>query len=311
MIKVRIKGCSDELHYGGYLYEPLEQTIFEKIYNNMPAHFLEIKVEEIVESSEITEYFNGPEPIVRSINLLGIGQEDKAMEDVIEEEEEDVGDTGTDTVDKIEDAEALEDGEKLKETVRFQYDGVLKMDVEIGGDDLQCTNYALEDPNNIDSFHVVEYMQLIDVSMKLKNEIIKDALYCNQVDTERYRLQIESNLGMDTNAGFAQFFDQLPSAQEKEFISKCSSIAPPGGEADGNCVLDIFSTENGSGLDIKLAVGRPNISPPYTKNLIIRVLGSDILHRADFFIEGLFSKGPGDSFALPTHQPLMILRDPP
>lgn len=315
-VKMRIKGCAEELHLGGDLEHAFEQTSFEKVYNNIPAHFLDVSIEEVANSegtllTAINEYFNGADPIIRSINLVGTGQEDKALEDVIEEEEEDTGDTGTETVDKLEDVEALEEGEDLKETVRFQYDGVLQMDVEVGGDNLQCSDYTLEDEDNIDSFHVVEYMQLVDISMKLKNEIVKDELYCNQVDTERYQIQIESNLGMDTNAGFEEFYNQLPSAQEKEFISKCSSIAPPGGEADGNCVLNIFSTEGGSGLDLKLAVGRPNIAPPYTKNLNIRVLGSDVFHRADFFIEGLFSKGPGDSFALPTHQPLMILRDPP
>lgn len=313
---MRIKGCDEELHLGGDLEHTFEQTSFEKVYNNIPAHFLDVKIEEVVDSQgnllgAINEYFNGADPIIRSINLVGTGQEDKALEGVIEEEEEDTGNTGTETVDKLEDVEALEEGEDLKETVRFQYDGGLQMDVEVGGDNLQCSDYTLEDEDNIDSFHVVEYMQLVDISMKLKNEIVKDELYCNQVDTERYKIQIESNLGMDTNAGFEEFYNQLPSAQEKEFISKCSSIAPPGGEADGNCVLNIFSTEGGSGLDLKLAVGRPNIAPPYTKNLNIRVLGSDVFHRADFFIEGLFSKGPGDSFALPTHQPLMILRDPP
>ena len=34
-------------------------------------------------------------------------------------------------------------------------------------------------------------------------------------------------------------------------------------------------------------------------------------HVANFFVEGLYSKGPGNSFALPTHEPIMILRDPP
>jgi len=41
-------------------------------------------------------------------------------------------------------------------------------------------------------------------------------------------------------------------------------------------------------------------------------LPGDVSHVANFFIEGLFSKGHGNgnSFALPTHEPIMILRDP-
>lgn len=34
-------------------------------------------------------------------------------------------------------------------------------------------------------------------------------------------------------------------------------------------------------------------------------------HKTEVFIEGKYDKGPGNSFALPTHKPLMILRDPP
>lgn len=59
------------------------------------------------------------------------------------------------------------------------------------------------------------------------------------------------------------------------------------------------------------ATGRPNIVAPYTKSMIFRAIGADVVHKAAIFIEGLYSKGPGNSFALPTHHPIMILRDPP
>lgn len=36
-----------------------------------------------------------------------------------------------------------------------------------------------------------------------------------------------------------------------------------------------------------------------------------VSHTAIFFIEGSYSKGPGNSFSLPTYEPIMILRDPP
>lgn len=37
----------------------------------------------------------------------------------------------------------------------------------------------------------------------------------------------------------------------------------------------------------------------------------DVKYTSVFFIEGLYSKGPGNSFALPTHEPILIIRDPP
>jgi hypothetical protein len=36
-----------------------------------------------------------------------------------------------------------------------------------------------------------------------------------------------------------------------------------------------------------------------------------VTHTAAFVIEGYYAKGPGLSFAIPTHKPIMILRDPP
>ena len=62
-----------------------------------------------------------------------------------------------------------------------------------------------------------------------------------------------------------------------------------------------------------LATGRPNIVPPYTKRIYIKTIGGtqEVEHEAIIFIEGLYSKGKGDSFALPSHEPIMILRDPP
>ena len=38
--------------------------------------------------------------------------------------------------------------------------------------------------------------------------------------------------------------------------------------------------------------------------------GASASHNAQFFIQGLFMKGEGQSFALPTVEPIMILRDP-
>ena len=51
----------------------------------------------------------------------------------------------------------------------------------------------------------------------------------------------------------------------------------------------------------------------YTKQLLIRVIGGteEVKHEASVFIEGLYSKGEGNTISLPTHEPIMILRDPP
>ena len=310
-LKVRVKGCDDDLHIGGYLEEPFEQNGYEKVYNNVPAQFLEVNVETIkddkgVDIFHLLEFFNSEDPVVRSINLLSTAEEDELEDKLIAEE--DGGDTGKETS-EVKDKQDYKATEASKETIRFQYNGLLEMEVEVLGDDLECNDYPSGD---FDSFHVVEYMSLIDIKIDLRFKL-DDDLYCNIVDPGQHKLSIVSNLGMDSNAGFDDFYNSLPSDQQKELISACSTIAPPSGEASGPCLLDINSGESGSGKEIKLTVGRPNINDPYTKNVNIRVIGAanNVQHRAEFFIEGQFSLGAGDSFALPTHQPIMVLRDPP
>lgn len=307
-----MKGCDDELHKGGYLDQFFEQNTYEKVYNNVPAQYLEINVETIKDGDNDIEnlktFFNGEDPIVRSINLISTEEEDEIEDELIAEE--DGGDTGKDNS-EVKDKNDYKATEDSKETVRFQYNGDLEMEVEVEGDELECTPTDNKFKEG-DSFHVVEYMSLVDIKVNLRFKL-NDDLYCNIVDPGQHKLSIVSNLGMDSNAGFDEFYNNLPSDEQKQLISACSTIAPPSGKASGPCLLDIDSAESGSGKHVKLVVGRPNINIPYTKNVNIRVVGAanNVQHRADFFIHGQFSLGAGDSFALPTHQPVMVLRDPP
>lgn len=302
-LEIRVKGCAEDLHTGGYLAvsENWVQNGYEKVYNNVPAQFLEVKIDHISDESvpigQFNQYFNGDDPIVRSINLISTEEEDTQINTVLQSNEDDSANAGTPGR-NIQDLDSVESAEKLKETVRFQYDGVLKMDFSVSSSDdsLACTpvrNPAI-DPT-LESFHVVEYMDIISIEIRLKFEIYKEKdLYCNLVDTEKHKLSIESNLGMDRNAGFEEFFDNLPSEKERELISICSSIAAPGRKASGACLFEIDSSKEFSGKkDLELVAGRPNINTPYTKNVNVRVVGADnnVQHTAFFFIEGLFSKG--------------------
>lgn len=36
-----------------------------------------------------------------------------------------------------------------------------------------------------------------------------------------------------------------------------------------------------------------------------------VSHTAAIIVQGYFTKGPGQSYALPTHKPILVLRDPP
>ena len=100
-------------------------------------------------------------------------------------------------------------------------------------------------------------------------------------------------------------------------LTHCST-ASKGGVCLGNIIHDKDDADEIIGNarledPFYLATGRPNILAPYTKRLIIKTIGGtqEVEHEATIFIEGEYSKGKGDSFALPSHEPIMILRDPP
>ncbi len=122
-------------------------------------------------------------------------------------------------------------------------------------------------------------------------------------------------MGVDIDDSWEKFYNSIQSNATKAALTHCWS-----GSDEGTCSVNVTHTTNdegentgNAGLDYSFATGRPNIVSPFTKSIIFTVKdipGVDP-HVATFFIEGLYSKGPGNSFALPTHEPIMILRDPP
>lgn len=369
-IQINIAGCPWS--------ETYEQNTFQKLYNGIPAHFIEIQVIEIKGDPDpennnersrieaIWDFFQGESRFIQTKDLL----ETSIKAESINEGIDDIT-NGADNTGMIDSIQASENqSSQQSETVRFQYDGILKMDVStIGGDNLQCTNYTRQmyDPSMSQSFHVVDYMATFSMEIALKYELIPGTLFCNKVDTELHRIQIESNVGMDTNAGFAKFYANL-GKNEQNILSACSVIAPPQGTADGACIIAVNNDEDDfSGQrNVTFFAGRPEpFSTRHTKYVNIKIIfgyfgdvsavdsGSaddsvssgtekggaktkgggglskigrgagtggrsapsgpkkDVKHRAEFFIVGLYSKGNGQSFALPTYEPIMVLRDPP
>ena len=244
-------------------------------------------------------------------NELDTGKEDEEIEN---EEKESM--------------QKLEDEEKdATDVVRFQYDGALKMKVDFAprADQLECD----ANPSSFrdaDSFHVIEYMTLFDVTVSLEYEIL-EGLFCDIVDSD-VTIEITNNLGYDSFSGSVEFKERiLTTGDEGLDIALKYCNADEECKLDGKDVpcgpcyepiqheLDDEGNEIGgaSTRPLVFATGRPNIVAPYTKSVIFRVFGVDVdvVHKAEVFITGLYSKGPGQSFALPTHEPIMVLHDPP
>lgn len=315
----------------------MQHNVYEKLYQGLPAQLLEFQIVDFRDGpniednklSQILDFFStGGNPVVRTIDLKDIENEESLL---IEEElkETDKGkDSGVTTAEPFEnDADALSNTvESRRETVRFQYDGLLKMEVTTNStyDKLTCNSpplVPLTDKKIGQSFHVIDYMALFFVRVDLEYEIIPQSegtsgVFCDIVDEKTHQIEITNNVGMDDVAGFEAFYNNLGQTV-KDALAICSTVAPPGGgsPAQGPCLQAITHNDDGenAGLDFSFAAGRPNPFGSYTKNIIFKAISaqSTVQHNAEFFIEGLYSKGIGNSFALPTHEPIMVLRDPP
>ena len=193
-----------------------------------------------------------------------------------------------------------EEEEKDLELVRFQFDGDLRMTVSIDEDTLTCSNYSTADYGKGDSFHVVEYMTVFMVRTDFKYEIIKDLVECTYVDDD-LKLNIVNQVGVDSNAGFEAFFAGLPNTTQAalEYCKDGCQKEIKNKDAEGKYINAHFEDA--------FATGRPNIASPYTKNILFSVQGGtvDVSHSAAIAVEGRYSKGPGESYALPTHEPIV------
>ena len=127
---------------------------------------------------------------------------------------------------------------------------------------------------------------------------------------------IDSQVGVDNiySESWKIFYDSIKSQETKDALTHCSPV-------EGACRRPIIHDRDDSGEKTgrarietyTLATGRPNIIEPFTKSVTFSTIGgtASLSHQALFFIEGFYSQGPGNSFALPTHEPIMVLRDPP
>lgn len=273
-IEVNIMGCQWS--------KELKQTEYRAAHQSLPAAILEVQVTDVRNDfgnsrEYIKDAFQDP-PIIRTKDLRDISDYTKDIEKGEEEGIE--GDSGTaqDSVkDDTGDPEEALDEEK---TVRFQYDGVLNMDIEFFtlengketalSQSTACYKSSLDDDTN--SFYVIDSNRIFIVRAFLNFLIIpEENKRCFEVRGNQYKVVITSNVGLDTNPGSEEYIGGL-SKEERQLLALCSNVPVRNettGEksASGPCVVDVVmkELENSDG-DIKrkaqaeysLVTGRPN-----------------------------------------------------
>ena len=104
----------------------------------------------------------------------------------------------------------------------------------------------------------------------------------------------------------------------KELLLKCSEPADP----NCNFIVEhamVDGRKSGNAhIKQEFKAGRPNIHDTeknFYKTLTATIVDKDdqakVVHRAYMTVTGDYDLGKGDSFPLPTHEPIMIIRDPP
>eukprot|EP00957_Ditylum_brightwellii_P186633 14209759-Ditylum_brightwellii.AAC.1 len=127
----------------------------------------------------IFNFFQGTQPLVRTIDLRDTNAADVAIEEAEKAENPTNMSKGTVEEDEFKGGTSAsletikEEEEGGMELVRFQYDGTLKLEFEATGDGLACTIYSLKnDYAGADSLHVLPYMTGFRITIKPKFEII-------------------------------------------------------------------------------------------------------------------------------------------
>jgi len=315
-IQIQMRRCPDS----GFL--TYDHNVVRDVYNNVPAHQLDVEVVEVFKSNgeerngKIWEYFQSP-PIIQTIDLRSTGIVDKSLEEENNsiltnttkgtKNEENVRNNELDDI-----AEMEKDEEENLELVRFQYDGDLKMDMLMLGDHLSCNNYDNKTypiEEGVSSFHVLTSMTEFLIKVTFLYDLT-EGLTCDIVDAEDLKLQITNKIGADSESD-KDFLSEIEDETSKELLLKC---------ADG-CVQDIAHDTSADGklthahTFVNFAAGLPSIVSPFDKRMSLKVQTTSGTIVAEFnaisVVEGVISKGNARSFALPTHKPIMILRDPP
>jgi hypothetical protein len=232
------------------------------------------------------------------------------------------------------DTEEADQEEELRR-VHFQYDGTPKFSVQVSYDQKKtcaAATYIIDDgtagvPSSIPchSFHVLETAQAFTVTMTLEREIIPDTIFCDIV-SEELELLMYNKLGpSDGDKEIWAAYKGL-SDNEKSLYERCSF--PGGCNLNIAHDLDIDAAklniteatkfnahatypDPDSADSQQLITGPPENSADagYLRSLVFEVEG--ISHTACVLVTGDYALEELQSIALPTHKPLLIIRDPP
>jgi hypothetical protein len=204
-------------------------------------------------------------------------------------------------------SEEAEAEEKLNQMrVRFQHNGTDIIKTKFGNMATgNCSGSSSSGYSTL-SYHIVEKLEILLVQIELSQNFgYSDIPVCTKYP-EGTNITIQNFVGVadsDVDRDWLAMIKSSSYSGQVDTLTKCSP----------SCTRPLNYDENGEGayvVDVFIA-GQPNPVVPYSKNFIVQVPNSGRSHRSEVVITGDFELPGGLSVSLPTHMPLMALRDPP
>ena len=208
----------------------------------------------------------------------------------------------------MEEAEVDEKEREELKLVRFQYYGedVVQVHHVDNGYPLNATCFESDNKNHALSYHYILTAEYFIVNMKVTQTFGYDIIECDRFPSNT-TLTFENYVGESDNDDDREFVEALSTKEDFSDIVKSLRACKP------TCKHALEYDEDGSNahFDLVLFSGRPNPFSDYTKSLCITLDRSATLSIAKFVVTGDYKTGDGLSVAIPTHKPLLTLRDPP
>ncbi|CAB9509704.1 Cupin superfamily protein [Seminavis robusta] len=292
--------------------------------HSLPAHVLDVRVLEIRDDRNKEK----PPQKLHDITKHFLDKTQTKAVDLREEVAKELEEKDKKAAPKDESAvgEAEPDApKKLVPELRFQYDGTLESAFTFGGVDLRNPKQCPADnvwpealvkkqAGTTYSLHITPTGSYFRPVVTLRYKLMTD-MYCDVVGDD-IEVEFENTVGID-----AKWADYKKSLKEDE-IKQYEICGPQNTckyKVDHTNTNEVKSNarvtpKDSKGNKIKFVVGRPRVDSPYRKTFKVKVTkqGVRILtHVAEMVVTGDYKLGEGKSFALPTYEPILILRDPP
>ena len=311
---------------------------FAKGQHQVPAHVLAVRVQSMVDAkgkslTVLQEYF-APKTMTQIIDLLDAEQDQSTQKEANDNKADDKSSGGEppdqDTTGK---EKQLAEGEGKLSKLRFQYDGdlqITKFIVEGNRAPKSCTLDSFNPSGNYGekigsdgamttaSFHVLQAGGEFKAEIFFKYKIL-EGLFCDILPDD-ITVRFTNQVGIDSTGFDDYVLSKLTPAQGTR-LRKCSKGCDSKvrhSERDGvKTEARALATERvgDSDEDILFRAGRPNRGGDHTKEFLVEVLDKDLrtikTHRARVAVVGDYVLKKLASFALPTFEPILILRDPP